>query len=364
MIHTSRESAEWNLAHALDRHVGYTTGAFHLDRIAEVALYFKDRMTIWEVEIVNWLMKMHGVTEIYAKGILDFGIGLGLVKRFEATHTAARITLTDLGRSYRGAHYCKNGSLQHFVLTYAVLAADCDFYGLLLESFACNVKSQSTPQRLATDLQALRERRISWLQDYFPDIALRRRITDKVDWLRKTKGEMKSVDVCINDNYARHHSFPRIGWAKDLGHVYDSGDVTPFGKEIRNRIRDTDGSYFWVGPSLSALEILQIPKEAMRKPLGPVWDLLRPQKRVETSMKNVGDLADFMEEVYPAVRLTQSNQASIASILPYLYMLERDVGTRYDEIKVLRQLFSEYGHKFAPLSTRSGLLGHYQLRTK
>ena len=363
MIHTKRESAEWDLAHALDRHIGYTTGAFNLDRIAEVALYFENRATVWEVEIVNRLMKTYSVKENYATGILDFSVSLGFVSRFESTSASTRVSLTDLGRSYRSAYYCNNVPLQQLVLTYAVLAADCDFYGLLLTSFTRDITNESVPKRLAVELQALREKRISWLRNHFSDSTLRQRVTDKISWLRDSLGKVDSMCIHVNDNYARHHSRPRKGWARYLGHV-DGSKVTPFGQEICNSICDVDGSYFWIGLDHSTLETLRLPTEAMRKPLGPIWNLLRPQESTEEKMEDISGLANFMEQAYPVIRLSLSNQASIDAVLPYLYMLERDIGIRYDEGKVFHQLFTEYRHQFAPMSRRSSLIGHYQLRTK
>ena len=364
MILTKRDEAEQDLAQALDRHIGYTTGAFDLERIAGVALLLERRTTLWDVEIVNRLTKTQNIGEDYARGVLDFGVGLGLVRRFESGSAATRIGLTDLGRSYCGAFYCNNAPLQRLVLTYAVLASDCDLYGLLLNSFTCRPGKLSAPQQLARELQALREKRVSWLREYFPDVRLRRRITDRVSWLQKGKGDVGSVDIRVKDDYARHHSFPRKGWAKSLGHVGETGDLTAFGREVGKGIRDVDNGYFWLGPAPATLDRLRLPEEAKRQPLGPVWSLLRPQERAEASIREIRSLANFMEKAYPAIRLTQSNQASIDVILPVLYMHERDVGVKYDEKEVLRLLFSRYGDRFAPMSKRSGLFGHYQLRLK
>lgn len=365
MILTKREVAERNLAHALDRHIGYTTGAYGLDRIAGVTLVFEGRTTILDIEIVNWLTKKYCVKKNYAKGILDFAVGLGLLERFEYAGTSTRIGLTELGRSYRGACHCKNDPLQSLILTYAVLSSDCDLYGLLLDSFICNRKEESSAQQLAIRLQTLREKRLVWLREYLPNVILRRRITDKVSWFRKGGGDTDSVDISVADDFARHHSTPRKKWAQSLGHIRDLGEATPFGEEIRNRIRDDDGSYFWLGPDPGTLEELRLPEEAKRQPLGPAWSLLRPPPPPqEASVEDISSLATFMEEAYPSIRLVQSNQASIDTVLPFLYMKERDAGVRYDENEILHRLFSEYQDRFAPMSKRSGLIGHYQLRPK
>ena len=364
MILTKRDAAEWDLAHALDRHIGYTTGAFGLRRIAGVALICMGRTTILDVEIVNRLTKKHGVKEDYAKGILDFAVGLGLLERFGSVGTATRVGLTGLGRSYCGAYHCQNDLLQSLILTYAVLASDCDLYGLLLDSFLCNTGEENAAQQLAKELQTLRRKRLEWLQTYLPNATLRRRVTDKVSWLRKGRGDIDSVDTRVAKDFARHHSVPRKKWARALGHIHDHGEATPFGKEIRNKICGDDGSYFWLGPNPNTLEDLRLPKQAERKPLGPVWSLLRPTSPQEAPVEKVSYLAAYMEEAYPAIRLVHSNQASTETVLPFLYLQEREAGVRYDENEVLRRIFSEYPNRFAPMSKRSRLIGHYQIRKK
>lgn len=364
MILTKRDDAERDLARALDRHIGYTTGAFDLARIAGVSLFFESRTTVWDVEIVNWLTETQGVGQVYARGVLDFGVGLGLVRRFEGNSVSTRIGLTELGRSYRGAYHCKNIPLQRLVLTYAVLASDCDLYGLLLNSMTYHSGRYNAPQGLAIELQVLRKKRVAWLREYFPDIRLRRRVTDKISWLQKTKGDVESLDILVKEDYARHHSVPRAGWARSLEHVGETGDLTELGRDITNKIRDVDDGYFWIGPAAETLDQLRLPTNARRKPLGPVWSLLRPREQTREPIGDTGFLVDFMEKAYPAIRLIQSNQASVDAVLPVLYLYERTIGLRYDEEDVLRRVFSRYRDRFAPMSKRSGLFGHYQLRSR
>ena len=362
MIPTKRDEHERHLARALDRSIGYTKGAFDLNRIASVPTLFQGRSTSWDVELVNSLLKDHDIRKDYAEGILDFGAGLGLIAKLKGQSNATRIRLTDLGRSYCAAAYCNNVELQNFVLTYAVLEADCDLYGVLLNALQEERYDHDTPSLLGRELQDLRKRRISWLEEYLPDYRLRRRITERISWLRKKPPEPKSASVAVKSNYARHHSIPRRGWATSLGHVLASGKLSVFGQELCRRIRGDDGLYFWIGPAPAVWENLKLPDEARREPAGPVWNILRPRQAVSESEKIVDRLAEFMAQVYPAVRMEQSNQASLGTVLPFLYWQEWQLGVRTIEADVLRRLFSKYGHRFAPMSKRHELLGHYQVR--
>ena len=361
---TRRSLAEVELARALDRHIGYTTGAFGLGRIAEVTVMFEGRGTLLVGEIVHRLRKTHAVRERYAGGILDFAVGLGLVQRFGSTGLAARVGLTDLGRAYRGAQHCGSERLKQLILTYAVLAADCDLYGLLLESFTSNGGSDVV-EVLRERLRLLRERRLEWLRRFVPDRTLRRRITDRVRWLQRAEGEGGDSSLGVEVDFARHHTTPRKKWAETLGHIHSLGQATEFGEEVLGRIHDDDGSYFWIGPSPSTVRDLRLPREAERKPLGPVWNLLRPSvPSQDPPDREVRKLAEFMEEVYPAIRLMQANQASTDAVLPFLYLQERDAGSRYDEESFLRRLFLDHRSRLAPMSKRFGLIGHYQVRAK
>ena len=100
-------------------------------------------------------------------------------------------------------------------------------------------------------------------------------------------------------------------------------------------------------------------------PFAPAWNLFRPGKLNEKLPENlVSEIANFMVEVFPAIRFVQANQASLEAVLPFLYFREYQLGVHVDPNSLFAQLFSSHRDLFAPMSKRTGLFGHYQLRRR
>ena len=106
MLGLTREDAERSLGRALSRHVGYTTGAFHLDRIFSVVEFFRTETSAYSAEIGNALQSDEGgqaLSPSYLQGIIDFASAFGLIERVSNREAKlGRYAATELGRSVLG----------------------------------------------------------------------------------------------------------------------------------------------------------------------------------------------------------------------------------------------------------------------
>ena len=382
----SRSDLEAELAHALSRHIGYTAGAYYIDRIAGITSLFKHKPSLYQFELTQHLMGQpkrgkFQIDEPYAAQILNFAVGLRLVYR--VTHGTlgsrlSRIALTPMGATIRSALARKEYDVAKFVLVGLVLESDCDLYGLILDVLHERpLAGAALHQTFRERFEILRRGRVEWLNTAFPNQTLRDRIAAQTTWIPPKLGRARrgGRHEPISKDFARHHVTPRLGWAEWFGHIEpsptssstDAHTLTQSGVGLLRALRGSSPSFLWLGPPVGAQEALGIAKSNKRNgPWAPSWNLLRPPN-AQTSDNHVRTIADqvagFMDTHYDDLKLVHANQASMASILPYLHFIERQEGYSVREDLVLKRIFGK-GSLFNVLSTRSSPYGYYQLRVR
>ena len=370
-----REFYEDSLSTALSRSIGYTTGAYSIERIASIASLFGNKPSLYQTEITQHLVDLptdqqRGIERPYAAQILNFAVGLRIIEKVAdgPTQDVNRFALTPEGTTVKAALEHSDFELLKFVLTGLVLEADCDFYALTLEILQIGHFSGSDRYRTFKNrYQALRSDRLEWLVSAFPNRMLRDRVTEKVHWVPKNwKGTIDSLKP-LSDNFARHHVTPRVGWGRWFGHIDRDDQVTESGEQLLRAVKGPSAGYVWLGPPSGTLEALRIPESQQRTgPWSPSWDLLRPPC-CETSdlamLRVVDEVANFMETHYDSLRLVNANQAFLGSIRPYIYFTEQKLGYSVREESVLERIFATV-NTFSLLSMRQQRYGYYQLRDR
>ena len=370
-----RASLEDNLSAALSRSIGYTTGAYDIDRIASVTSVFNQKPSVYEFELTRHLIALpagqhHQIEDSYAAQILNFAVVLGLIYRVGEgpTQKVNRFALTPEGATVRAILAHEEDDLLRFVLLGLVLEADCDFYGLVLDILQENTGSVAELRLLFKDrYQKLRLDRIKWLESAFPNRVLRNRLMSKVPWIPSDWNGPRTSLKAVSNSFARHHVTPRLGWARWFGHVGNVVDITEGGRELIKAIRGCSDEYLWLGPPKGTQEALRIPEHQQKGgPWSPSWNLLRPS-RIETSEAAIkliaDDVSQFMETHYDFLRLINANQAPLASVLPYIYFTEHKLGYSVEENLVLDRIFAN-SPQFSLLSARHDRYGYYQRRTR
>jgi hypothetical protein len=363
----TRDECEKQFSLALSRYVGYTTGAYHIvERIQGMLPEFDAKPYVIEIELIVKLQKKFDVGADYALGALTFATGLGFLSKFEQGGASARYVLTDLGKTFRAACEKNDQEFINYLFTYSVLEFDCDVYGLLLDMASGGELPSGEVLRseFLNRTIKLREERFEWLKSNFPNHILRDRIEKNILWI-KSKGPNKTDWVKPSSDFARHHASPRKGWAQSLGHLDKNGFLTCEGAKILKRIRGERDRYFWIAPPKNCFEKMKLSHEGYVGVYGPAWELLRGEKENESYNEIfVEAVTDFMIDSYPMLKLSKMNQVSLGSIIPYLHFLECKHNCWFDTKVFFGSLFSQKRDVFAPMSSRSRLLGHYQLRKR
>ncbi|MCG8608100.1 hypothetical protein MJD09_24330 [bacterium] len=308
------------------------------------------------------LRKEYEVSEEYASGIINFSVSLGLLERVGLGGTLQRLSLSNLGRAYRAARKTGSLELRNFIVTYALLEYDSDVYGLLLDILidSDSDKEENLKTAFLRRTKELRSARQEWILRSFPQSQLRERICEHVQWIRgSTRSQIRVKSV--GEDFARHHVTPRKDWARWLGHL-DGGKITAIGRDLVERLRSDRDRYFWLGPSKECLKTLRI-NSNVSGPFAPAWNLFRPnQPAVEPPGELVSEIAIFMKDAFPTLRLVQANQAPLEAVLPFVYLKEYQLNIRVEPDRLFEQLFADNRDVFAPMLKRTGRFGHYQLR--
>lgn len=358
---SSREVYEHRLAAALSRHIGYTTGAFHLERITGLTSHLAGKPFRYEVEVSQRLQAEHPLGKESAEGVINFAISLGLLQRIAGDGSHSRLTLTDIGRSIYAASLRKDRDFYRFLVSYALLEYDADLYCLILE-FSDQL-SDDWLQAFRETVFELRKSRLEWLQRVLKLDVLVKRIAEQVPWMQDRGNKLAILDV--GSDFARHHTRPRRGWARAIGHLQEDNSLSVEGRKILQRLHSDSGRYFWLGPDKETLNSMRIPLNETPRPLGPAWSILRPEaETVPPTPAFVREVGEFMIEMYPSIRLHRTNQAPVAAIKPFIYYKESTIGIRTDEEMLIRSVFEEFGETIAPLSGKGRTIGHYQLRPR
>ena len=372
----SRSDFETALATALSRHIGYTTGAYQVERIANIATMFHRKPSLYQYELVQHVKdqsegKQRQVREKYAAEIVNFANALGILRKAAdgPTPGARRFALTPEGFTVRSALERGEETLLRFTLIGLVLESDCDAYGLLLDIlYGDPIAGAELHKAFRVRFEGLRSERLAWIDRAFPNRTLRNRIHEKMSWLpHQRRIRPQSTD------FGRHHVTPRLGWAQWFGHIVperpystavEDSPLTDQGVELLGALRRGTGRYTWLGPECGTQEALGISESLQRcGPCAPSWNLLRPTERRQ-SKADVGriadDVAEFMSIHYSDLKLVHANQASIASVVPYLHLREYELGYAVERDKVLDRIF-ETRSSFSYLSSRRHKYGYFQL---
>ncbi|MQF70466.1 hypothetical protein FIL92_00570 [SAR202 cluster bacterium AD-812-D07_MRT_10900m] len=336
-----RDQAEALLGRALSRHIGYTTGAYYLDRISEIVLDFVDKPFQYQFELETALSDRalssnKPLTENYVEEILNWSTSLGLIDKALPSDNPkmTRYTPTALGYSLRYALTIGDKQFSNYLLTESILKNDADAYVLVLESAAESI-AQNDPKVLASEFmertKSTRMKRYKWINDAFPIPQLRNRIVERVSWIKS--GESTS-DVGYDEpgeHFVRHHTKPRKGWAKILGHLTESG-LTELGEQIVQTVAGKHGRYDWIGPPEGCQESLRIESGLILEGPFDSDDGVLLQNLPVIDDEGYKDLkastAEFMINAFPSLRLIRAKQASLDAVRPYVRYLQVNLGMR------------------------------------
>lgn len=374
MLSKPRSVLESDLARSLSRHIGYTTGAYSILRIANVLVHFKNRPSVHQYEVLKPLMDQSltsgaQLKESYAAEILNFAVGLGLIQKVAEGPTAnlARYAPTPEGATIKGALEFEEGDLIRFVLLGQLLEFDADAYCVLLEVLShSELEGGYYRTAFRERHELLRDGRIRWVKEAISNRTLLQRVVSRIPWMKTgSKGELAAKP--LKPDFGRHHATPRRGWAIELGHLRSDGGLTLNGTELLGASRGDELMYVWLGPPAGTQEALGIPESLIRRgPFSPSWNLLRPT-RLAGSDAEIQELAeataDYMVSHYDQLRLVHANQASIASVMPFVHFTERNLGFSVASDTLLDRVFRSHPYLHL-LSSRHSRYGYYQWRRR
>jgi hypothetical protein len=367
----SRAAAETALVKALTRQIGYTTGAYSIERMAKLVTLFSDA-TAYQFELVRLLQTepldfSENLSEKYATEILNFACSLGIFYRLPGTSAAthlARYGLTDAGVALRAA--AKFQALRPLVLTDLILENDADAYILalhLLSKATADTKNDELAAEFRSCVYGMRAKRLEWLIAAFPNKTLLHRFTDKISWIkRSTRGGLDVEEP--KQDFGRHHWGPRKSWAQELGHCSASNQISADGNALLSLFKLHEPATIWLAPSPQVLDYLRIKNSHLLEgPREPVIDLLLPIGSPSSPSPDVVEqVACFLEESFIHIRLHHARQASTAAARYYLHLLEIQRGGRISWEETMRAINAQYASRFSFFSSRQGQLAYYQLR--
>jgi hypothetical protein len=372
----SRAQAEAEFVHALTRQVGYTAGAYSVQRMAGIVAHFEDA-NAYQFELVKKLTAVGSsadpLTEKYATDVLNFAGELGIIAKLpgaSAPHLS-RYVLTDAGVAIRAARAVRP-ELEQLVLEHLILENDADAYLRVLH-LLCGARAQSgadLSMEFRDTISDMRLTRLSWLQQAFPSRPLLLRLVkggpSQVHWMRPNRLGVIELDKLSSD-FGRHHFTPRKTWASELNHVDPaSKGLTPLGQDFMSRAgwRSDNASEHWIAPANECMASLRISVgQHLYGASCPTLELMRPRAPLKEPDSGLVELtADFLRSVFPHIRLVHARQALTSPITYFLLDHERSVGERFDQQLLLQMVAKAYGKEFSFLSSRSGTLAYYQLR--
>lgn len=370
----ARSDLETELAAALSRHIGYTTGAYEVYRIASIAKNFRNKPSLYQYELVQFLIdrsrrRQRSIDKGYAAEIVNYAVALGILDKVAdgPTPGTRRYSLTPVGFTIKSALDREDGFLK-FILIGLVLESDCDMYGLLLDILhEKRVSGAELHQEFIMRFADLRDKRHAWLRDAFPNQVLHDRIEQKMPW-RAHQQRSRTSSLA----FGRHHVTPRLGWAKWFGHIgslgsppdkADSSPLTHRGLDLLEALREEANEYTWLGPEEGTQEALGIPEMVRRGgPYAPSWNLLRPTRfrHSKAAIDRIADdVVEFMDWSYKELKLVYANQASIASVMPYLHFTESELGYAVKSNTVFDRIFQKRS-SFSYLSSRKHKYGYFR----
>ena len=371
----SRADLEKDLARALSRHIGYTTGAYHLQRIVSTLEIFHGTPSAYITELVEVarasvphadprLEEQKGLSSHYLEEVVHFAEAMSLIYTVsQKTARLRRLAPTETGRALMGAQASGDEQFLAYLLTKIVLFADADAMFPVMDYY-------SRPHDITRDeyylefQTSLRNNRASWLDSAFPESLLLTRIVSYISWLSiqvTAQGRLRIENLALKT--AKHHARPRQGWLYRLGLLNrETMQLTQFGRAVHGGLM-RGGQYFWLGPNSFTQRYLRIvPNHHVGGPFedtfDPVVDPRNPEHRVIDKL--VDDTAAMMRSGYAATKLIHAEQATLR--LPIEYIKYRRIHDRmdYEWRDIVAHVFAKYRNEFVRLSPKRGQIGFFQ----
>jgi hypothetical protein len=372
-LHT-RAQAEAEFTRALTRQIGYTAGAFNIQRMASIVEHFSDA-SAYQFELMGRLSptseRSRELSAKYASDILSFATELGVISRIPspAAPHLSRYILTDAGIAIRAARAVAP-ELELLVLEHLILENDADAYLRVLRILrdSTDASGDQMAEQFRKQIIEAREARFAWLQKAFPNKTVLSRLikgSSHIHWLKVDKLGRILVDHPKVD-FGRHHFVPRKSWAEELGH-YTTG---PKALTMSGLTFMTQGGALgelkthWISPPAGCLSFLRIPAGGeLLGPSAPTFDLLRPSALEEPPDEAmIQSAAAFLRDAFPHIRLFHARQAPIAPLKYFILQSELRLKRRFQSEKIVLAISKSFGEEFAFFSSRSGTLAYYQLR--
>ena len=372
----SREKLESCLVKALSRHIGYTSGAFDIDRIYSILHLFDAKPSVYESEVVDVLKNQSncGNSESsyasdnsvgYLAEIINFATSMQLIE--VVTSRSARIRRyapTQTGRSVMGILEVDDKKFYHFFRTKITLMADADALMPILYFSQQESSSSDLIEKYRDFQNNLRIRRFQWLKQAFPEPRLLERITDILPWLERSNPPNVGTTVqTLTNNTARHHVGPRKSWLAQLGLVDTEGKLTQFGFDVKSAFFPNN-KYFWLGPPERVQDALRI--SVLNQKVGPFEDSLsfvepsnEPHLNAEIDIL-IEKTIEIMIAAYDKAKLVYAPQASLQIPIEYIKYRSYVEKVAYNWQDVLEKLFRRNRDLVVRYSARKGLVGFYK----
>ena len=364
-----RIKLENDLIHSMSRYIGYTTGAFNIRRFVGLLDRVKDRPYAYQFELMDVLTNTVG--ENYARGILDFVIALGLLRKIGNDRLVnkpkiTRYELTAYGKAVKAANHFLDTSMMNDLLALILAEQDADLYCLVLEY--CQVtRNMSMEDYATTRLRVMRQKRVDWINEQIPNKLLKKKIANNLSWVKTIANTITLDNELLSESFIKHHVTPRRGWAIDLGHIDSSSKLlTSEGEKYLSRF--TSGSdYEWIGPSKDVADKLKIklPSYAL---IGTATELFRRNENAANS-NFIGDhishedrLYHLMINSFHQIKLHNANQAPIEVIKLFSYVIEYQTGHQFDTDKIIHNIIKKHSKTISAMSSRNSPIGYYQIR--
>ena len=370
-----RTELEGALAGALSRYIGYTTGAYDLERIVSTLSAFDASSSVYVNEILAAMRSRSASGEGrhprerraddgYLTEALHFAEALCIIESVSPKEARVRrYAPTEQGRALRGARASQDEGFFRFFLTRIVLLADADAMFPILEYFF-----RSYGGNLQGYYQAfhgsLRRKRLSWLLEAVPEPTLQSRILGRIPWIRRHRYQRGPLEPeRISNATSRHHATPRRGWLRALGMLDERGEcLTSFGRAIRDALV-SKGDFFWLGPDHRVQEELGIAVAVQKG--GPFEDTFglgaEPiAPTLEEEDRLLADAADVMRVAYRATKLKHAPQATLRLPIEYIRYRQFSDKRAYLEDRIIARIFATNRGEFVRLSARVGHMGFYK----
>ncbi|WP_412474623.1 hypothetical protein ACK83U_13260 [Rhizobium sp. WW22] len=364
-----RADAEKELAHALSRQIGYTSGAYDLARIFSVLDVFSDNPSAYKEEVIAHLRANDNEesSEAYLAEITNFAQSMRLIETVSSRDARLqRLAPTEYGRSLLGARHLGNDKFFTYFATKVVLLADADYLTPIL-LYDGPQDSADLHSSFISFQEDLRERRMRWLAEAIPEKVLLDRIVRQITWLKLGKGIGAAHKIEIpSRNTARHHATPRQGWLYYLGMRDENKKVTDFGRAVIKALVPCS-PYFWLGPLEGVEETLQL-APAVRKG-GPFEDTFNlsggnPIASEEEIESILDDIAEIMIRGFPYAKLVHASQASLKLPIEYIHYRSYRDKRLYPWETVIQRLFSVKRGLIERFSAHRGQVGFYRLKAE